>query len=203
MINRQAELHDDKQAQEVRPHCYNLFAFDCFLPLLARRERERAFCPFIISFYLSFHSVISLPLEFVLFIMSSHRAVQLYRSLLRAHKQFLPANMRALGDTYVKAEFQLHKTASEEQAAAFLEEWTKYLHHVQQQGQRLRNQASLSQVGNLDNTNNHSDKRSSSSFAGAGGASFGQDLPSNVQLTDEQQEQLAKLRQEASNLSKK
>ena len=33
----------------------------------------------------------------------------LYRRLLRAHRQFLPPDMRILGDQYIKSEFRLHK----------------------------------------------------------------------------------------------
>ncbi|KAG5957054.1 hypothetical protein E4U58_006306, partial [Claviceps cyperi] len=33
----------------------------------------------------------------------------LYRRLLRAHRKYLPAEMRLLGDEYVKAEFRLHR----------------------------------------------------------------------------------------------
>lgn len=33
----------------------------------------------------------------------------LYRRLLRAHRKFLPAEMRVLGDEYIKAEFRAHQ----------------------------------------------------------------------------------------------
>ncbi|KAK5663432.1 hypothetical protein OQA88_3861 [Cercophora sp. LCS_1] len=35
--------------------------------------------------------------------------IPLYRRLLRAHRKFLPAEMRLLGDEYVKAEFRAHR----------------------------------------------------------------------------------------------
>lgn len=35
--------------------------------------------------------------------------IPLYRRLLRAHRKFLPADMRVLGDIYVKSEFRLHR----------------------------------------------------------------------------------------------
>lgn len=35
--------------------------------------------------------------------------IPLYRRLLRAHRKFLPAEMRLLGDEYIKAEFRAHK----------------------------------------------------------------------------------------------
>lgn len=35
--------------------------------------------------------------------------IPLYRRLLRAHRRFLPAEMRLLGDEYVKAEFRAHQ----------------------------------------------------------------------------------------------
>lgn len=34
----------------------------------------------------------------------------LYRRLLRAHRKFLPSEMRLLGDEYVKAEFRAHRS---------------------------------------------------------------------------------------------
>lgn len=35
--------------------------------------------------------------------------IQLYRRLLRAHRKHLPAEMRLLGDEYVKSEFRAHR----------------------------------------------------------------------------------------------
>lgn len=35
--------------------------------------------------------------------------IPLYRRLLRAHRRFLPRDMRLLGDEYVKAEFRAHR----------------------------------------------------------------------------------------------
>lgn len=35
--------------------------------------------------------------------------IPLYRRLLRAHRKFLPGEMRLLGDEYVKAEFRAHR----------------------------------------------------------------------------------------------
>jgi hypothetical protein len=35
--------------------------------------------------------------------------IYLYRRLLRAHRKHLPAEMRVLGDEYVKAEFRAHR----------------------------------------------------------------------------------------------
>jgi len=35
--------------------------------------------------------------------------IPLYRRLLRAHRKHLPADMRLLGDEYVKAEFRAHR----------------------------------------------------------------------------------------------
>lgn len=36
--------------------------------------------------------------------------IYLYRRLLRAHRKHLPAEMRLLGDEYVKAEFRAHRS---------------------------------------------------------------------------------------------
>lgn len=35
--------------------------------------------------------------------------IPLYRRLLRAHRKFLPAEMRLLGDEYIKSEFRAHR----------------------------------------------------------------------------------------------
>ena len=35
--------------------------------------------------------------------------IYLYRRILRAHRKHLPAEMRILGDAYVKAEFRAHR----------------------------------------------------------------------------------------------
>ena len=35
--------------------------------------------------------------------------IPLYRRLLRAHRKHLPAEMRLLGDEYVKSEFRAHR----------------------------------------------------------------------------------------------
>ena len=35
--------------------------------------------------------------------------IPLYRRLLRAHRKYLPSEMRVLGDEYIKAEFRAHR----------------------------------------------------------------------------------------------
>eukprot|EP00519_Triparma_laevis_P001912 CAMPEP_0182515974 /NCGR_PEP_ID=MMETSP1321-20130603/39330_1 /TAXON_ID=91990 /ORGANISM="Bolidomonas sp., Strain RCC1657" /LENGTH=42 /DNA_ID= /DNA_START= /DNA_END= /DNA_ORIENTATION= len=42
--------------------------------------------------------------------MSSSPGLLLYRRILRLHR-FLPPHMKDLGDTYVRSEFALHKSA--------------------------------------------------------------------------------------------
>ena len=57
--------------------------------------------------------------------------LQLYRSLLRAHRS-LPPEMRALGDDYVKAEFRRHqKIDNPLQIVAFCSQWKMYLDSLQ------------------------------------------------------------------------
>ena len=53
--------------------------------------------------------------------------LSLYRALLRAHREKLPREMRALGDAYVREEFRKHKAASATFLPAFFREWTAYL----------------------------------------------------------------------------
>ncbi|XP_045913710.1 succinate dehydrogenase assembly factor 3, mitochondrial isoform X2 [Micropterus dolomieu] len=46
----------------------------------------------------------------------------LYKKILVLHR-FLPLDLRALGDQYVKDEFRRHKTASTEEVKNFMAEW--------------------------------------------------------------------------------
>lgn len=54
----------------------------------------------------------------------------LYRRILRAHR-LLPARQRALGDSYVKNEFRLHRNIDNPaQIIGFLSSWQKYLEAI-------------------------------------------------------------------------
>lgn len=55
------------------------------------------------------------------------KGVALYRSILRAHKNRLPLELRKLGNDYVRNEFKAHKAAKEEHLIPFFREWTGYL----------------------------------------------------------------------------
>ena len=46
----------------------------------------------------------------------------LYKRILLLHR-FLPIDLRALGDQYVKEEFRRHKSASPKEVSAFMVEW--------------------------------------------------------------------------------
>ncbi|CAJ1953324.1 unnamed protein product [Cylindrotheca closterium] len=106
-------------------------------------------------------------------------ALSLYRAILRAHKDNLPAEMRSLGDAYVKSEFKLHKTVEKTvQLDAFFTAWEEYLNQVQQTA-RIK-ESSLS-LGEKEIT-----------------ASFGQHLSPDIELSEEQEMQLEKLKEEAS-----
>lgn len=118
---------------------------------------------------------------------ASSRATGLYRSLLRAHKKHLPAKMKELGDSYVKAEFKLHKTAKPEQIERFYKEWENYLEQILM---TARAQDAVKTAGTLDESS--SNKNSDSIFH------YGRDLPQDAleQMTDEQAAQLQKLEEE-------
>ncbi|KAL6261596.1 hypothetical protein P5V15_006683 [Pogonomyrmex californicus] len=49
----------------------------------------------------------------------------LYKTILRLHRG-LPAEVRPLGDGYVRDEFRRHKGCVESEAIIFLHEWTNY-----------------------------------------------------------------------------
>lgn len=62
--------------------------------------------------------------------------ITLYRSILKAHKKFLPTEMRKLGDTYVKNEFKQHKdTTNPEYLRQFFMGWSQYLEILQKKNQ--------------------------------------------------------------------
>ncbi|KAL3044240.1 succinate dehydrogenase assembly factor 3, mitochondrial [Trematomus bernacchii] len=56
----------------------------------------------------------------------------LYKRLLVLHR-FLPIDLRALGDQYVKDEFRRHKSASPENVTSFMVEWESYRETLQTQ----------------------------------------------------------------------
>ena len=51
------------------------------------------------------------------------RVRRLYKLILRLHRG-LPAEMRSLGDEYVRAEFKRHKDVQQQFVPAFMHEWT-------------------------------------------------------------------------------
>ncbi|KAG5918217.1 hypothetical protein E4U42_006946 [Claviceps africana] len=58
--------------------------------------------------------------------------LSLYRRLLRAHRKHLPAEMRLLGDEYVKAEFRLHRGVDNPaHLIGFLTEWQLYAQKIE------------------------------------------------------------------------
>jgi hypothetical protein len=104
--------------------------------------------------------------------------------------------MRELGDSYIKAEFRLHKKAKPEQASTFFVEWDKYLDQIVLQGEKVRNQESLASVGALEtNTGSSDDNNNNNNNTNK---LFGENLPSDLELSEEQESQLDKLRVEAS-----
>ncbi|KAH6895114.1 hypothetical protein B0T10DRAFT_477095 [Thelonectria olida] len=58
--------------------------------------------------------------------------MHLYRRLLRAHRKHLPAEMRLLGDEYIKAEFRAHKNVDNPaHMIGFLTEWQLYAQKIE------------------------------------------------------------------------
>ena len=95
----------------------------------------------------------------------------LYKQVMRAHRAHLPAPMRKLGDSYARDEFRRHRGAQEEHLTPFFREWRGYLDTIQGTG----------------------------GAAGDGTGQFGKDLDRDTldSLTEEQQQNLAKLEAEA------
>ncbi|KAK2832060.1 hypothetical protein FQN49_006891 [Arthroderma sp. PD_2] len=58
--------------------------------------------------------------------------IPLYRRLLRAHRKKLPAEMRFLGDSYVKSEFRAHRSVDNPiHIIGFLTEWQLYAQQLE------------------------------------------------------------------------
>jgi hypothetical protein len=99
--------------------------------------------------------------------------------------------MKELGNTYIKSEFRLHKSAKPEQAVQFFQEWEKYREQILKTARAHDSRSS----GSLDDSSNT-----------AGGSSavfdFGMDLPLDAELSEEQREQMEQLREEATRAGK-
>lgn len=118
---------------------------------------------------------------------SSAAVKGLYRSILRAHERYLPAEMRELGTTYARSEFKLHKTVTkEDQLQQFFTAWEDYL-----------DQLKMTALAQESLSSGAIDEQKAKEPPGSTVFLFGQDLPADVQLTDEQLEQLEKLKEEA------
>lgn len=105
-------------------------------------------------------------------------ALSLYKGILKAHKDHLPAEMRSLGDAYVKSEFKLHKNVENgAQLDSFFTAWKDYL---DQMLKTARIKESTLSLGEKEMK-----------------ASFGQHLSSDIELSEEQEMQLEKLKDEA------
>eukprot|EP00586_Coscinodiscus_wailesii_P015906 CAMPEP_0172507544 /NCGR_PEP_ID=MMETSP1066-20121228/204459_1 /TAXON_ID=671091 /ORGANISM="Coscinodiscus wailesii, Strain CCMP2513" /LENGTH=120 /DNA_ID=CAMNT_0013285117 /DNA_START=55 /DNA_END=417 /DNA_ORIENTATION=+ len=104
-------------------------------------------------------------------------ALSLYRSVLRSHRKNLPPQMRSLGDAYVKTEFRANKTLSEKRKLdEFFTAWGDYLKRIDTMGR----------AKNVMSSGREEVK-----------ATFGEDLPSGLDLSDEQRKKLVELRHEA------
>ena len=66
------------------------------------------------------------------------RGVELYRSILKAHRSRLPWDLRQLGNAYVRNEFQLHKKVEKaENLRQFYQAWDDYLKMLLQREERF------------------------------------------------------------------
>ena len=63
--------------------------------------------------------------------------MHLYRSILKEHKNRLPAPMRNMGDAYVKNEFVLHLEAKPEHVTQFYTAWEEYLAGLRTRGKQF------------------------------------------------------------------
>ena len=115
-------------------------------------------------------------------------ASALYRSIMKAHKKYLPDQMRRLGDAYVKSEFKSHKEVKKpEQLEEFFSAWEQYLSQIQE---AARAKESLS-AGSL------TERAFSAATMSNSVGSFGKDVPHGLELSNEQRSRLNKLKEEA------
>lgn len=94
------------------------------------------------------------------------KILSLYRSIRRIHEKTLPSNLRDMGNKYLQSEFRTLKDTTKMTPSHFQNFMTEW--------EKYRQQLVQSQKG----------------------TKLGQPLPSDVQLTAEQQEQLRKLHRE-------
>jgi hypothetical protein len=118
------------------------------------------------------------PVEAAMTAVAKESAKTLYRSILRAHKRYLPQEMKGLGDSYIKSEFNMFKKVKDEvQLSQFFSEWNQYLDQLMQTARRKE---SIS-AGSLESSSD---------------SAFGKHLSADISLTDEQMSQLQKLKEE-------
>jgi Complex1_LYR-like len=118
----------------------------------------------------------------------------LYRTILRAHKRHLPPDMQTLGNAYVQSEFRAHRTATPSQATAFVQAWQQYYQDLMQRVQERERKERGANIMSVQGISAHHDAEAK--------VSFGADMPPDFALSEEQQRQLEKLREEATKLSK-
>mmetsp|Transcript_20328 Transcript_20328/g.48355 ORF Transcript_20328/g.48355 Transcript_20328/m.48355 type:complete len:138 (-) Transcript_20328:261-674(-) len=108
-------------------------------------------------------------------------AISLYRNILRAHKRYLPHEMKGLGDSYVKNEFRLFKNVKDEtQLDQFYSSWQQYLQQILDTA-RAKEFVSSGSISDAEEI-----------------TTFGQHLPKDIELSEEQKDQLSKLKEESS-----
>jgi hypothetical protein len=109
--------------------------------------------------------------------MSTPSGIILYRRILRLHRS-LPPHLRGLGDSYVGSEFRLHrKTEVGDLLTKFTAEWEGYAKGIENELDRRKLSSSLG-----------GDDREKK---------WGKNMNDGMEFTDEQMEQLAKLREES------
>ena len=128
-------------------------------------------------------------------------ALQLYRSILKAHKKYLPSiEMKQLGDAYVKSEFKVFKKVNDtKQLHEFHTSWNDYLNHILQ---TARKQQVVSTILDTTTTTPTSTTTSTpptttTSTSNTSVTSFGKDLPIDMKFSEEQLVQLNNLKHEA------
>lgn len=106
--------------------------------------------------------------------------------------------MKGIGDAYVKSEFRLHKSGNAEQVQQFYSAWEQYLQQILSTA-RARESAA---IGALDSSSITNSKAGNERQPKPEVFQFGANLPHDIELSNEQNAQLTKLKAEVEKASR-
>eukprot|EP01132_Coremiostelium_polycephalum_P005606 gene5606-6976_t len=128
---------------------------------------------------------------------SKQQFLTLYKNILRCHR-ILQEPMKSMGDSYLRAEWRLHKNVDAKTSNIFYREWQGYLSFLLNQRQETMSNAVIN-----DSNNNSTQQQQQDQIVPDITLNIGKDLDPKVlsAFNKQQLQQLEKLKQEAKNLS--